>query len=300
MVSSASWTILVFLILEITIIISNAYELLNDDDNEVEVAEGGTRKWGTDDRKHRKWGTNEHRDCTQDLIYQVFDKPTTSSECPAEDMRKWPGFFHSDYITKIKTHYYGDRHKEYDIKHIEFLPMFYILNIWINGECQVVNYYLKKRNINNYIKHRSCIICAYGIGTEDEGRTLLIYFPGTDNINDVKIDIAVRHHTIKLPNIVAEERKYKFPEKFLSGQESPKLDKLALDHLYSFKVHHCVHSRLFDQEIQRGLQEDLLFLYSGFETMPKISFEEWYEHNNIDKPVVENYINMDLLFLKMM
>lgn len=257
------------------------YEYTYDD-------EGGN-KLGTYDRKYRKFGVNEAFDCTHDLINEIFDKPTRSSECPQNDIDSWPDFMQTKgegAVTFSKT-YHGDREKDYKIKHIEYLP--YVLFP------QYLDNFRKSVRELSSAKYRHSTKVAtskesvqFWIGTANEGRTLLIFFPGTENIPDIKVDLSVKHHSIKLPNIVPQELRYTYPERYLKGDEkgAKKLTRMELEHLYSFRVHHGIHTKLFDGEIQRGLQEELLFLYSGFEKMASIPFGPWCLENNIPNHVV--------------
>lgn len=222
-------------------------------------------------------------DCKKDLVHEIFakkDLTIPNGECPQKETSVWPDFLHSETITKVMN-YYQPKAREESLKHIEFLP--YALY-----PQYMDNFHKAARSLSTEMhKHHTDLVqgssVQFWLGTRDDGRTLLIFFPGTANIKDVEIDITVKHEKVRLAGLLPEEAKYKYPKKYLSG-DIKGAQKLTQEEIWkkgTFRVHQGVHSRLWDSEVQRGIQENLLLLYSGTEEMAPVEFPKWVKANGI-------------------
>eukprot|EP01084_Bolivina_argentea_P000741 1355_1 len=143
--------------------------------------------------------------CVKETINKVFDKDTSTDKCSLHEISHFPP---ADYISYV------------------FYPK------------GMDNFILTERELSGSTTVR------FYFATKDEGKTLLIYFPGTSNVADIKIDLTVKHHKVDLPHLVDPQ---------LTPEQ---LDKYGGN---TFRIHDGVHRKLFDNKVQNSLQTNLLY-----------------------------------------
>eukprot|EP01084_Bolivina_argentea_P305124 527105_1 len=191
--------------------------------------------------------------CTKDTIDQVLNSATPSLSCSKEEIAQFPKFMKEN---------------------IDFL-----------------SYALYPSNMDNFVRTQrkfadkekyklstdvvSKTSVQYWIGTKDKGKTLLLFFVGTENMEDVKVDLNVKHDNVQLPGIVSDRLLYTNPEKTetVSPQEIKKLAE--------FRIHQGVHNKLTQKEPNKLIQEDLLYLYCGHQDIGPVPWTEWCTEHSI-------------------